>query len=135
MAVRTTALVAAKSSPSAAKYRDPKSGVTWTGHGRAPAWIASAKDRSKFLIDGVLEAEVPAMDKGATAGNYVRGPQAPKYRDPVSGATWSGWWPRAGVAGAREGPDGISDWGRGQRETERGNKGNGQESCCDESRC
>jgi DNA-binding protein H-NS len=36
----------------AAKYRDPKSGATWTGRGRAPAWIANAKDRSKFLIGG-----------------------------------------------------------------------------------
>ena len=24
----------------AAKYQDPKSGATWTGRGRAPAWIA-----------------------------------------------------------------------------------------------
>lgn len=85
--------VAAKSPASAAKYRDPKSGATWTGHGRAPAWIANAKDRSKFLIDGAPEAPVTAANKAAKAGNYVRGPQAPKYRDPVSGATWSGRGP------------------------------------------
>ncbi|HQC95202.1 MAG TPA: H-NS histone family protein [Aquabacterium sp.] len=36
----------------AAKYRDPATGKTWTGVGRAPAWIANAKDRSKLLIDG-----------------------------------------------------------------------------------
>src|SRR5262245_28975506 len=29
-------------------YQDPKSGATWSGRGRAPAWIANAKDRSKF---------------------------------------------------------------------------------------
>jgi DNA-binding protein H-NS len=34
-----------------AKYRDPKSGKTWTGFGRAPAWIASARSRDAFLID------------------------------------------------------------------------------------
>ncbi|WP_081082207.1 H-NS histone family protein [Burkholderia diffusa] len=34
-----------------AKYRDRKAGATWTGHGRAPAWIASAMDRTKCLID------------------------------------------------------------------------------------
>ncbi|CAM2192098.1 DNA-binding protein H-NS [Paraburkholderia kururiensis] len=34
----------------APKYHDPKSGATWSGRGRAPAWIAGAKDRTKFLI-------------------------------------------------------------------------------------
>lgn len=32
------------------KYRDPKTGNTWTGHGRAPGWIAEAKNRDKFLV-------------------------------------------------------------------------------------
>ena len=72
-----------------AKYRDPKTGATWTGHGRAPAWIASAKDRTKFLIDDSA-APTPAAKTTAKAGSYVRGPQTPKYRDPKSGATWSG---------------------------------------------
>ena len=30
------------------KYRDPKSGATWSGRGRAPAWLG--KRRDKFLI-------------------------------------------------------------------------------------
>lgn len=33
-----------------AKYRDPATGATWTGRGRAPAWIAD-KDRSAFKIN------------------------------------------------------------------------------------
>ena len=33
-----------------AKYRDPVSGSTWSGRGRAPAWIAG-KDRNEFLTD------------------------------------------------------------------------------------
>lgn len=33
----------------AAKYRDPATGATWTGRGRAPVWIAD-KDRSAFAI-------------------------------------------------------------------------------------
>ena len=33
----------------AAKYRDPSSGQTWTGRGKAPKWI-DGRDRSKFLI-------------------------------------------------------------------------------------
>lgn len=32
------------------KYRDPKTGATWSGRARPPAWIANVKDRSKFLI-------------------------------------------------------------------------------------
>lgn len=38
--------------PQPPKYREPKSGVTWSGFGRAPAWITEAKDREKFLING-----------------------------------------------------------------------------------
>jgi DNA-binding protein H-NS len=74
---------------SVARYRDPKSGATWSGHGRAPGWIANAKSRDKFLIDGSKSVEAPAR-KTARAGNYPRGPQPAKYRDPASGAEWSG---------------------------------------------
>ncbi|MBT2790143.1 H-NS histone family protein [Paraburkholderia strydomiana] len=80
----------AKSSASAAKYRDPKTGATWSGHGRAPCWIASAKDRSKLLVEGNAVSSAPAAKKAAKAGNYVRGPQPALYGDPKSGATWSG---------------------------------------------
>jgi DNA-binding protein H-NS len=33
-----------------AKYRDPVSGMTWSGHARPPAWIKDAPDREAFLI-------------------------------------------------------------------------------------
>ncbi|WP_082746957.1 H-NS histone family protein [Burkholderia sp. MSMB1826] len=33
-----------------AKYRDPKTGATWSGRGRAPSWIKDAKNRDRFLI-------------------------------------------------------------------------------------
>jgi DNA-binding protein H-NS len=33
-----------------AKYRDPVSGSTWSGRGRAPHWIAG-KDREAFVVD------------------------------------------------------------------------------------
>ena len=33
----------------AAKYRDPATGQTWTGRGKAPKWI-DGKDRAAFLI-------------------------------------------------------------------------------------
>ncbi|WP_408468024.1 H-NS family nucleoid-associated regulatory protein [Paraburkholderia sp. RL17-380-BIE-A] len=30
--------------PQPAKYRDPKSGATWSGRGPAPVWLSGAKD-------------------------------------------------------------------------------------------
>lgn len=79
---------AAKPAASAAKYLDPKTGATWTGHGRAPAWIANAKDRNKFLVAGAAATSGRAAKP--KAGNYPRGPQPALYQDPKSGATWSG---------------------------------------------
>ncbi|WP_322075495.1 H-NS histone family protein [Burkholderia cenocepacia] len=38
------------SGPLPPKYRDPKTGATWSGRGKAPQWIASAKNRDRFLI-------------------------------------------------------------------------------------
>lgn len=35
--------------PVPAKYRDPVTGATWTGRGRAPLWIAD-RDRTQFAI-------------------------------------------------------------------------------------
>lgn len=35
--------------PVAAKYRDPESGKTWSGRGKAPRWI-EGKDRAGFVI-------------------------------------------------------------------------------------
>ncbi|MGZ2747933.1 H-NS histone family protein [Burkholderia stagnalis] len=32
-----------------AKYRDPVTGATWSGRGRAPSWIVG-RDRAAFLI-------------------------------------------------------------------------------------
>jgi DNA-binding protein H-NS len=105
-APRVKADTTASSSKSAgvAKYRDPKSGATWSGHGRAPGWIANAKNRDKFLIDS--SAGSASFDGEKTAkpvGNYVRGPQPAKYRDPKSGAEWSGRGKAPGwLAGAKD---------------------------------
>src|SRR5471030_1309026 len=85
------------------KYQHPKTGATWTGHGRAPAWIADAKDRAKFLIDGAdvsTVGQAKAVDKKAAAvagavghRGQRTGPQPAKYLDPKTGATWSGRGP------------------------------------------
>jgi DNA-binding protein H-NS len=35
-----------------AKYRDPRSGATWSGRGRAPNWLKDVKNRDRFLVGG-----------------------------------------------------------------------------------
>ena len=60
----------------AAKYRDPATGKTWTGTGKPPAWIAEAKNRSKFLIEPVAasqETASAAAKPKAPATKAVRG--------------------------------------------------------------
>ena len=95
------------------KYQHPKTGTTWTGHGRAPAWIANAKDRTKFLVasgtgavraagvspvNPVSKAKAAAKKASVAAGalgskGQRKGPQPAKYLDPKTGATWSGRGP------------------------------------------
>ncbi|WP_321795284.1 H-NS family nucleoid-associated regulatory protein [Caballeronia sp. J97] len=88
---RTSAKATSGGKPSPApKYRDPKSGSTWSGFGRVPGWIANAKTRDAYLIvDGGASASA-ASKAPKKSGNYPRGPQPAKYRDPKSGAEWSG---------------------------------------------
>ncbi|MBV7542709.1 H-NS family nucleoid-associated regulatory protein [Acidovorax sp. sic0104] len=50
----------------AKKYRDEKSGATWTGRGRAPAWIAG-KNREDFLIERPSTQEGPFLAEMAAA--------------------------------------------------------------------
>lgn len=54
-----------------AKYADPKTGATWSGFGRAPAWIASAKDRTKFLV-GQQPAAAPAAPAKAKVAKAAK---------------------------------------------------------------
>lgn len=46
---KTRKASSAKGGTVAAKYKDPESGKTWTGRGKAPLWIAG-KDKSQFAI-------------------------------------------------------------------------------------
>ncbi|SAK99647.1 histone family protein nucleoid-structuring protein H-NS [Caballeronia arationis] len=58
-------LIGRKSAPEpvqpegAAKYRDPLTGATWSGRGRAPHWIAG-KDREAYLVSERADAEATA---------------------------------------------------------------------------
>ena len=47
---RRRAVASSTHAPVAPKYRDPKTGTTWSGRGKAPQWIANAKNRDRFLI-------------------------------------------------------------------------------------
>lgn len=87
---------AAGAGKSLPKYRDHKTGATWTGHGRAPGWIAGVKDRTQFLVEGASESKSEA--KAATtqtkgSKGQPKGAQPPKYLNPKTGATWSGRGP------------------------------------------
>jgi DNA-binding protein H-NS len=52
---------------SVAKYADPKTGKTWSGFGRAPGWIAGAKNRDAFLI-----GKSAAADTSGKAGKPIK---------------------------------------------------------------
>jgi DNA-binding protein H-NS len=92
----TSSNAKALTSAKPAKYRDHKTGATWTGHGRAPGWIANVKDRTRFLVDGVSElksAAKAAVTSVKSSKGQPKGAQPPKYRNPKTGATWSGRGP------------------------------------------
>jgi len=40
----------AKKTPLPPKYRNPKTGETWSGRGRSPGWIVG-RNKERFLID------------------------------------------------------------------------------------
>lgn len=42
--------VPGRKTASVAKYRNPKTGETWSGRGRSPGWLAG-KNRERFLIE------------------------------------------------------------------------------------
>jgi hypothetical protein len=66
-------------------YRDPKSGATWSGRGRAPAWLSGAKNRTRFLIDGA-STDVAATK---TSKPKVATKKAPVKKAPVKKAVAS----------------------------------------------
>ena len=80
-AKKTKAKAKAKTA-SVAKYADPKTGKTWSGFGRAPGWIASAKNRDAFLVDKsaapAVLAKAPAAAKKGSAKTAKAVKTAPK---------------------------------------------------------
>jgi DNA-binding protein H-NS len=111
---KATVTTSGGKAPGIARYVDPKTGATWTGRGRAPTWIAGAKDRTKFLITGAVDVVLPDPKKSiarkSSAASSVaahtgqpKGKQPAKYIDRKTGATWSGRGPApAWLAGAKD---------------------------------
>lgn len=77
-----------------AKYRNPKTGETWSGWARPPLWIKDVKDRTKFLIDGHSESHAvatspmkPASKKAAKKVTATKAPvKAPSAKAPAKKA-------------------------------------------------
>jgi DNA-binding protein H-NS len=82
-----------------AKYRDPASGKSWTGRGKPPNWILTAKDRTAFLLNGDASAPRARAKVAGKAPNVG----VAKYRDAATGKTWTGRGkPPTWIAGAAD---------------------------------
>jgi DNA-binding protein H-NS len=92
---------AARKAAGVAKYRDPATGNTWTGHGRAPQWIKGASNRNDFLI---ANSQAPAKQVGkrsklSTASKASNGASPSKRAKAIKGRkTTSGKGSTAGAA-------------------------------------
>lgn len=63
-----------------AKYMDPKTGKTWTGHGKAPGWIAAATKagrRDDFLIEKVSQGKGTKPEEKSKPAKPVAAKKAP----------------------------------------------------------
>lgn len=87
-----TAVVGKKSAPAkrsgagAVRYRDPATGATWSGFGRAPAWIASAANREEFAVGkaGGAAKSASASSKKTTAKKAAAKKAAPAKKAAAS---------------------------------------------------
>ena len=83
-AAKKTKVKAKAKTASAAKYADPKTGKTWSGFGRAPGWIAGAKNRDAFLV-GKISAPASAS-KAAKAVKVAKKTAKPAAKKAVPAA-------------------------------------------------
>lgn len=60
-----------------AKYLDPATGKTWTGHGRAPEWIKNAANRDDFLVDKSSGAAAPVKATKRASKTAPKSSRAP----------------------------------------------------------
>jgi len=70
-----------------AKYMDPKTGKTWTGHGKAPGWIAAATKagrRDDFLIEKVSQGKTTKPAEKSKPAKPVAAKKAPTAAQKVA---------------------------------------------------
>ncbi len=70
----------------AAKYRDPATGATWSGFGRAPAWIANAANRDEFLAGATKTAPVKKATAAKKSAKPAPAKKAAKASKPTAAA-------------------------------------------------
>jgi len=69
---------------SVAKYADPKTGKTWSGFGRAPGWIAGAKNRDAFLVNKSAAASADTAAPAAAKKPAAKAAKAVKAAKKVA---------------------------------------------------
>ncbi len=60
--------------PGAAKYRDPNSDKTWTGHGRRPGWMVGAPEQYAINDQAGLQGVTVGKNSGADTAAMANGP-------------------------------------------------------------
>jgi DNA-binding protein H-NS len=86
-----------------AKYMNPETGETWSGHARPPAWIRDAADRSRFLIAGASASNGAAAKKAAAVPKKASAKKAvAKKASAKTGATASKKAPAKSAATAKK---------------------------------
>lgn len=63
-----------------AKYRDPVSGATWTGRGRAPAWVIEAKGVGKLDTLAIKAPEAKPAKRNAKGNAATKKSPAAKSK-------------------------------------------------------
>ncbi len=60
--------------PGAAKYRDPNSDKTWTGHGRRPGWLVGAPEQYAIDAQAGSHGAPAGKNSGADTAAMAHGP-------------------------------------------------------------
>lgn len=75
---------AKRSGAGVVRYRHPETGAVWSGFGRAPGWIATAKNRDDFLV---ANATPPKTTKKVATSAKKAGAASKKAGAPAKKAT------------------------------------------------
>ena len=84
-ATRATRKKASAKPAGVPKYRDPVSGKTWTGHGKAPAFITEAVKNGKSRDDFLIAKKAPAkkVTKATKPAKKVVAKKSPAAKKPA----------------------------------------------------